>query len=77
MILISECIYHPNVFIIQAAEKSLNFFRGVDSKPSAETEKLDEKEKVYEKVENNEDDGLSFSDFCAYLEILSAEMTLE
>lgn len=61
---------------IQAAEKSLNFFRGIDSKPSAETQKLDEKEKVYEKVENNDDNGLSLSDFCTFIGIATIENSL-
>ncbi|XP_055295153.1 uncharacterized protein LOC129564928 [Sitodiplosis mosellana] len=49
-----------------AAEKSRNFYRGLNNPPSYEMKQIDEKEKTYEKVVNDEsiDDGLSFSDFC-------------
>ncbi|XP_055295909.1 facilitated trehalose transporter Tret1-like, partial [Sitodiplosis mosellana] len=48
-----------------AAEKSCNFYLGLNNPPSYEMKQIDEKEKTYEKVVNDEsiDDGLSFSDF--------------
>lgn len=49
----------------QAAEKSLNFYRGIENIRTEEMTKMNEPEKTYEKIES-EDTSLSFSDFCMY-----------
>lgn len=46
-----------------AAEKSRNFYRGIKNSRALEMKKVDEQEKTYEKIEN-ENTSLSFADFC-------------
>lgn len=56
-----------NFCIFQAAEKSRNFYRGIKSAPSIEMKRLNEQDtKTYERIEQ-QNAGLSLSDFCAYL----------